>query len=138
MQEVRTMPCDKLAVVSATVNTDVSALFTSTDKMAAAIRAVAAKTLGVTAPNVGFIWSGEGFVLTTPGGVRYTVTKVGITASGGSRYTLNAAIAELAVALKGLAGLVVQAKVREALKLRYRVEQEQRTSAGALVMTLDI
>lgn len=131
------MPCNKLAVISAVANTDLTVLFdVDKDRIAAAVTAVTAKALGLSVGGVSVDW-GKDYLEVYAGGAYYKVTRVGVKTSG-SAYDLQTRTDKLAKALKALCGLVTQAKVAAALRARYQVMEERRLPTGQMVLTLEV
>jgi hypothetical protein len=128
-----------LAVITTVASTDLNVLFDGDhERIAQAVRAVVAKTLGLSAGSVMTDWYEEGNRLEVyAGGVYYTLTRTGIRASS-SRVSVQADTNRLASALKALCGLVTQAKVAAALRARYQVTEERRLPTGQMVLTLEV
>jgi len=133
------VPCNKLAVITAVANTDLTVLFDGDkSKIEQAVAVVAAKALGlrIRTGQVSTTWYSDRLEVYA-GGVTYNVTRTGVRASG-SRNALQSETNKLAAALKALCGLVTQAKVAAALRARYQVVEERRLPTGQMVMTLEV
>jgi len=131
------VPCNKLAVITAVANTDLTVLFDGDkSKIEQAVAVVAAKARGLRTGQVSTTWYSDRLEVYA-GGVTYNVTRTGVRASG-SRNALQSETNKLAAALKALCGLVTQAKVAAALRARYQVVEERRLPTGQMVMTLEV
>jgi len=132
------MPCNKVAIVSASMKVDAKALLEN-QNAAVAVKAALVQAYGVKNPDNLYVYQNPGMIrIALPNGVRVDITASGIEATGEDRREVDKAKQVVGAVVIRLAGLILQNKAREALRLRFKMAAEQRLSNGAITMDVEV
>lgn len=136
------MPCNMVAVVAARMTVRAADLVGASEIVTNAVRAVVAQALNVPHAEV-YTTNDADRLRISVGGYVFTLDSRSAELTGSatrrvSQTALDGALAQVGAALINLAGILLQQKAREALKMRFRMIEEMRTGAGAVVLTLEV
>jgi hypothetical protein len=106
---------------------------------AVAVKAALAQAYGIKNPDSLYVYQNPGrIVIALPNGVRVNITASGVEATGEDRREVDKAKQVVGAVVIRLAGLILQNKAREALRLRFKMAGEQRLANGAISMDLEV